>query len=159
MNLRTLTAAAAILLLSASSCCNSSQKQEEKSSELQTSAQSTLVQTDKGQVAGYIDNGIYTYKGIPYAKAERFMAPQPADSWDGVRSSRAYGPTAPQGKRMGWYSDEQAFSFNWDDGFPDENCLRVNVWTPGINDGKKRPDGMAPWRRILFRIWPGASII
>ena len=40
---------------------------------------------------------------------------------------------------MGWYSDEQAFSFNWDDGFPDENCLRVNVWTPGINDGKKRP--------------------
>ena len=77
MNLRTLTAAAAILLLSASSCCNSSQKQEEKSSELQTSAQSTLVQTDKGQVAGYIDNGIYTYKGIPYAKAERFMAPQP----------------------------------------------------------------------------------
>lgn len=139
MNLRTLTAAAAILLLSASSCCNSSQKQEEKSSELQTSAQSTLVQTDKGQVAGYIDNGIYTYKGIPYAKAERFMAPQPADSWDGVRSSRAYGPTAPQGKRMGWYSDEQAFSFNWDDGFPDENCLRVNVWTPGINDGKKRP--------------------
>ena len=139
MNLRTLTAAAAILLLSASSCCNSSQKQEEKSSELQTSAQSTLVQTDKGQVAGYIDNGIYTYKGIPYAKAERFMAPQPADSWDGGRSSRAYGPTAPQGKRMGWYSDEQAFSFNWDDGFPDENCLRVNVWTPGINDGKKRP--------------------
>ena len=139
MNLRTLTAAAAILLLSASSCCNSSQKQEEKSSELQTSAQSTLVQTDKGEVAGYIDNGIYTYKGIPYAKAERFMAPQPADSWDGVRSSRAYGPTAPQGKRMGWYSDEQAFSFNWDDGFPDENCLRVNVWTPGINDGKKRP--------------------
>lgn len=139
MTIRTLTFATAILLLSASSCCNASKKQENKSSELQTSAQSTLVQTDKGQIAGYIDNGIFTYKGIPYAKAERFMAPQPADSWEGVRSSRAYGPTAPQGKRTGWYSDELAFSFSWDDGFADENCLRVNVWTPGINDGKKRP--------------------
>ena len=109
------------------------------SSELDSSVESTLVQTDKGQVAGYIDNGIYTYKGIPYAKAERFMPPQPADAWEGVRSSRAYGPTAPQGKRTGWASDELAFSFAWNDGFPGEDCLRVNIWTPGINDGKKRP--------------------
>ena len=108
-------------------------------SELETSAEATVVQTCRGKVAGYVDDGIFTYKGIPYAKAERFMAPVPADSWEGIRSSRAYGPTCPQGKRMGWYSDEQAFSFNWDDGFPDENCLRVNIWTPGINDGKKRP--------------------
>ncbi len=107
--------------------------------ELQTSAASTVVETVSGKVAGYIDNGIYTYKGIPYAKAERFMPPVPADSWEGIRSSRAYGPTCPQGKRTGWYSDEQAFSFSWDDGFPDEDCLRVNIWTPGINDGKKRP--------------------
>ena len=107
--------------------------------ELLTSAEATVVQTATGKVAGYVDDGIFTYKGIPYAKAERFMPPVPADSWEGVRSSRAYGPTAPQGKRMGWYSDEQAFSFSWDDGFPDENCLRVNIWTPGINDGKKRP--------------------
>ena len=67
------------------------------------------------------------------------MPPVPADPWEGVRSSRAYGPTCPQGKRTGWYSDELAFSFSWDDGFPDEDCLRVNIWTPGINDGKKRP--------------------
>ena len=108
-------------------------------SELLTSAQSTVVQTVSGKVAGYIDNGIFTYKGIPYAKAERFMPPTPAEPWDGIRSSRAYGPTCPQGKRTGWYSDEQAFSFSWDDGFPDEDCLRVNIWTPGIDDGKKRP--------------------
>lgn len=107
--------------------------------ELLTSAEATVVQTAAGKVAGYVDNGIYTYKGIPYAKAERFMPPVAADSWEGIRSSRAYGPTCPQSKRMGWYSDEQAFSFNWDDGFPDEDCLRVNIWTPGINDGKKRP--------------------
>ena len=59
-----------------------------------------------------MENGIYIYKGIPYAKAERFKPPVAADIWEGVRSSGAYGPTCPQGKRMGWYSDEQAFAFN-----------------------------------------------
>lgn len=98
-----------------------------------------VVRTTSGQVAGYIENDIYIYKGIPYAKAERFMPPTAPDAWEGIRSSRAYGPTCPQAKRMGWYSDESAFSFNWDDGFPDEDCLRVNVWTPGVDDGKKRP--------------------
>ena len=98
-----------------------------------------VVRTTSGQVAGYMENGIYIYKGIPYAKAERFMPPTAPDAWEGIRSSRAYGPTCPQAKRMGWYSDESAFSFNWDDGFPDEDCLRVNVWTPGVDDGKKRP--------------------
>ena len=72
-------------------------------------------------------------------KPNVFMPPVAVDKWEGVRSSRAYGPTCPQGKRMGWYSDEQAFAFNWDDGYPDENCLRVNIWTPGLKDGKKRP--------------------
>lgn len=125
------------------SCCGtgSSPKHSGKpgESELLTSSQATVVQTVSGKVAGYFDDGIYTYKGIPYAKAERFMPPVPADPWEGIRSSRAYGPTCPQGKRTGWYSDELAFSFSWYDGFPDEDCLRVNIWTPGINDGKKRP--------------------
>lgn len=109
------------------------------SHELLTDAELSVTQTTSGKVTGYIDDGIYTYKGIPYAKAERFMPPVPADRWNGIRSCRAYGPTCPQGKRTGWYSDELAFSFSWDDGFADENCLRLNIWTPGINDGRKRP--------------------
>ena len=108
-------------------------------SSLETSTKSTTVSTVSGQVAGYIDDGVYIYKGIPYAKAERFMPPQDPEPWKEVRSSRAYGPTCPQDKRMGWYSDAQAFAMHWDDGFPDEDCLRVNVWTAGINDGAKRP--------------------
>ena len=107
--------------------------------EITASSATAIAETESGRVAGYVENGIYIYKGIPYAKAERFMPPVAADKWEGVRSSRAYGPTCPQGKRMGWYSDEQAFAFNWDDGYPDENCLRVNIWTPGLKDGKKRP--------------------
>lgn len=132
--------ASSIALSGCGNNCSSSDNPERPSGrELQTASQATTVQTVSGKVAGYMDGGIYTYKGIPYAKAERFMPPVPADSWDGIRSNRAYGPTCPQGKRMGWYSDEQAFSFDWNDGFPDEDCLRVNIWTPGINDGKKRP--------------------
>lgn len=99
-----------------------------------------VAMTAQGKVAGYLEDGIYAYKGIPYAKAERFMPPVQPDSWDGVRSSRAYGPVCPQGKRTGWYSDEQAFAFHWDDGYEDENCMRVNVWTSAKSpDGKKRP--------------------
>lgn len=67
------------------------------------------------------------------------MPPQPADKWEGVRSSRMFGPTCPQAVRMGWGADERAFAFHWDDGYPGEDCLRVNIWTPGLNDGKKRP--------------------
>ena len=119
--------------------CTGTDKQHNNSPEINASTEASVVATATGKVAGYIDEGIYIYKGIPYAKAERFAAPQQADAWEGVRSSRAYGPTAPQGKRTGWYSDDQAFVFDWNDGFPDEDCLRVNIWTPGVNDGKKRP--------------------
>lgn len=107
--------------------------------EITASSAVAVAETESGKVGGYVENGIYIYKGIPYAKAERFMPPVAADKWEGIRSSRAYGPTCPQGKRMGWYSDEQAFAFNWDDGYPGEDCLRVNIWTPGMDDGKKRP--------------------
>ncbi|MBR1570114.1 MAG: carboxylesterase/lipase family protein [Bacteroidales bacterium] len=106
---------------------------------LETSARLTTAQTQSGPVAGYIEDGVYTYKGIPYAKAERFMPPVDPDPWTDVRPSRAHGPTCPQGARSGWWSDEQAFSMHWDDGFPDEDCLRVNIWTTGLNDGLKRP--------------------
>jgi para-nitrobenzyl esterase len=102
-----------------------------------------VVQTGCGAVAGYIREGIYTYKGIPYAGTtegdHRFAPPAKALSWTGVRSCRQYGHVAPQSARTGWANDEEAFMFTWDDGIPGEDCLRVNIWTPGINDGKKRP--------------------
>ncbi len=102
-----------------------------------------MVETRSGKVAGYIRNGILTFKGIPYAAsgegANRFMPPLKAASWTGVRSSRQYGYVAPQGPRAGWANDEEAFMFSWDDGVQHEDCLHINVWTPAINDGKHRP--------------------
>ena len=111
----------------------------ERVGSLETSARQTTVKTVSGPVAGYVDDGVFIYKGIPYAKAERFAPAVDPDPWTDVRPSRAYGPTAPAPARAGWWSDDQAFTMHWDDGFHDEDCLRVNVWTGGINDGKKRP--------------------
>lgn len=110
----------------------------EPRTEISTSDAVTTVA--QGKIAGYTEDGIHIYKGIPYAKAERFMPPVEADSWEGVRSCRNYGPTCPQAVRMGWQNDEIAFAFNWDDGYPGEDCLRVNVWTPAKGaDGGRRP--------------------
>jgi para-nitrobenzyl esterase len=102
-----------------------------------------IAATRSGRVAGYIRRGIFTFKGIPYADncagPNRFMPPVKPKSWEGVRSSRQYGYVAPQGPRAGWANDEEAFMFAWDDGVQNEDCLRVNVWTPAIADRKKRP--------------------
>jgi para-nitrobenzyl esterase len=102
-----------------------------------------VVETAGGKVGGYLRNTIYTYKGIPYAAPVggegRFMAPAKAKPWAGVRSSMHYGQVSPQVARTGWANDEEAWLFNWDDGIPGEDCLRLNIWTPGINDNKKRP--------------------
>ena len=102
-----------------------------------------VVETANGKVRGYVRKGIYTFKGIPYADttagANRFMAPQKPKPWTGIRSSMQFGEVCPQPPRLGWRNDEEAWLFSWNDGVPGEDCLRVNLWTPGISDGKKRP--------------------
>ena len=107
--------------------------------EVQTGANVALAETTKGKVRGYIHQGIYTYKGIPYAEAKRFEASKPLDSWEGVKSTTMYGPVAPLLTPTTQIQDESEFVFDHDWGFTNENCLNLNVWTPGVADGKKRP--------------------
>jgi len=97
-----------------------------------------IVQTDAGKVRGYIHKGIFTYKGIPYAKAERFMAPAKPAAWKDVRSSMTYGPVCPMDPTT-TVNDEFEFPFHHNWGYTNENCQTLNVWTPGINDNKRRP--------------------
>jgi para-nitrobenzyl esterase len=130
---------AAVVLTAACGGPSGERTQTAAPAALETSTKASTVQTVSGPVAGYIDDGVYIYKGIPYAKAARFMPAEDPDPWTEVRASRAFGPTCPQDKRMGWYDDNQAFAMHWDDGFPDEDCLRVNIWTSGIKDSGKRP--------------------
>jgi para-nitrobenzyl esterase len=107
------------------------------------SSKDAIATTTAGKVAGYVRNGIFTFKGVPYGDttegANRFMPPAKPKPWTGVRSSRQFGHVSPQGPRGGWANDEEAFLFSWDDGIQGEDCLRVNLWTPGLGDGKKRP--------------------
>ncbi len=108
------------------------------SSPIQLSAEQAIVNTEYGKLRGYVQHGTYTFKGIPYAKAERFMAPQKPDAWQGVRSSLSYGPVCPTDVTT-TVNDEFEFVFQHNWGYTNENCLSLNVWSPGINDSKKRP--------------------
>lgn len=95
-------------------------------------AKAATVSTTGGDVMGYISNGIYTYHGIPYASVdERFVMPTEVEPWDGVLDVSDYGSISPQGNLLG-------FGGNGND-TGDNDCLNLNLWTPGIRDGKKRP--------------------
>jgi len=90
--------------------------------------QEPVIKTSNGVISGSIDEGIFTFKGIPYAKADRFMPPQDPDAWDGIRECVSYGPVAKQ--IVSWIDES-----NMDE----KELFSVNVWTSGILDGKKRP--------------------
>jgi len=125
--------AAALCLLCAS--CNDRYPEHS----LVVNSTDALVQTCYGTLCGYIEDGVYTFKGIQYAKAERFMPPQDPDSWEGVQTALYYGHQCYQSPRMTWEDDCEAFLYQWDDGTQSDDCLYLNVWTNGINDGGKRP--------------------
>lgn len=134
-----LLAGCALLCSACSGGARTKSAEADTTSRIEASSQTAVATTQSGKVAGYAAGNLYVFKGIPYARAERFMPPQAPEKWEGIRSSRAYGPTCPQAVRGGWQSDEHSFAFDWDDGHPGEDCLRVNIWTPALADGKKRP--------------------
>ncbi|MGV1947624.1 MULTISPECIES: carboxylesterase/lipase family protein [unclassified Agrobacterium] len=101
------------------------------------SESTTAVETNKGSLVGALDDGIYSYLGVPYAKAERFMPAKEIEPWKGVRPAVTYGENCfiPQMKEVA--GDEL---FNPHRYMPmSETCQFLNLWTPAIKDGKKRP--------------------
>jgi para-nitrobenzyl esterase len=100
-----------------------------------------VAETSHGKVRGFIHREMFIFRGIPYgastAGARRFMAPAKPESWTGVRSALAWGFASPQIPPEHWDKDEVAFVYEWNPGAQGEDCLRLNVWTPGL-DGHKR---------------------
>lgn len=92
-----------------------------------------VAKTTAGLVQGTKTNGIYRYLGVPYAEAkERFIPAEDVTPWEGIRIANSYGAMSPQGQISDVGGDSSQ------DG-ADNNCQNLNIWTPGINDGKKRP--------------------
>lgn len=91
----------------------------------------TIVETDKGEIMGSLEDGVCQYLGIPYAVAkERFTLAEEVEPWDGVFEATKVGAMSPQSGMLGMSAGDQEGT--------DNNCQNLNIWTPGIGDGEKR---------------------
>ena len=92
-----------------------------------------IVQTKAGLLQGTNQNNILRYLGVPYAQAtERFVPAEEVEAWEGVKVADSYGSISPQGSISGLNGQS-------DQTGTDNNCQNLNIWTPSINDNKKRP--------------------
>ena len=96
----------------------------------------TIVKTKQGRIEGYEADGLCIFRGIPYAAPPvgnlRWLPPQPASSWEGIRPSASFGNAAPQAS-----PETQALKIDLQAEM-DEDCLYLNIYTPGL-DSERRP--------------------
>lgn len=95
-----------------------------------SSAPQLIVQTKQGKVQGIMENNVLIWKGIRYAQAPigelRFKAPQPPESWEGIRLATEFGTIAPQQKSKKLKKNMS------------EDCLFLNIWETNTK-ATKRP--------------------
>ena len=101
-----------------------------------------VADTVYGKVRGFILRGITQFRGIPYGAdtsgRNRFMPPQKPEPWDDIFPAVWWGNTAPQIMDNRYANVYSSFVDHWNYDDVSEDCLRLNVWTPAIDD-KKRP--------------------
>ena len=100
-----------------------------------------IAETQYGKVQGVILRGIVQYRGIPYGAdtsgKNRFMPPQPPESWDDVRPAVWWGNSAPQNMDNRYGNQWASFVDHWNYDDVSEDCLRLNIWTPATDAGRR----------------------
>jgi para-nitrobenzyl esterase len=96
----------------------------------------TIVETRAGKIRGSHENGLYVFKGVPYAAPPtgdlRWLPPQSHTGWNGVRPALDFGAIAPQNE------SKMAFIREFETVEPqNEDCLYLNIWTPEIDDNRR----------------------
>jgi para-nitrobenzyl esterase len=94
-----------------------------------------IVETSCGKLEGVFERNLYTFKGVPYAAppagALRWLSPQPAIPWAGLRSAKTFGSIAVQDTRVLAILPAEHEAQG-------EDCLFLNVYSPGL-DNARRP--------------------
>jgi len=129
--------------LTAASCSTATSKKEEDDSQILFIGDNiALADTQYGKVKGYVLRGINYFLGIPYGAdtsgANRFMPPQKLKPWDDIFPAVWWGNSAPQNMERRYANVYSSWADHWNYDDVSEDCLRLNVFTPAINDGKKR---------------------
>ncbi len=102
-----------------------------------------VAETTNGKVRGFIHKDIYNFLGIPYGAdtsgKNRFMPPQKPEPWKDIFPAVYWPNAAPQLLDNFYANRYLAFTDYWHYDDLSENCLGINVWTPGYKDNAKRP--------------------
>jgi para-nitrobenzyl esterase len=105
-----------------------------------TTPPSASASTQYGKVRGFLDGGVYSFKGVPYGQdtggENRWLPAKPPKPWDGEYHALIYGANCPQ-TLHDFKAIETSFLFDWDDGYLSEDMLKLNIWTPSLSG--KRP--------------------
>ena len=95
-----------------------------------------VVETKCGKIRGFVWDGTYTFHGIKYADAKRFMPPTPIAPWEGVKDALNYGPICPLLDNPMPAGEVLIPHRFWP---ANENCQYLNIWTSSIDKTAKKP--------------------
>ena len=100
-----------------------------------------VANTEYGKVRGFVLRGINQFLGIPYGAdtsgKNRFMPPVKPAAWKEIKPCVWWGNTAPQIMEKRYANAYASFVDHWNYDDVSEDCLKLNVWTPAIDSGKR----------------------
>ncbi|HZP07098.1 MAG TPA: carboxylesterase family protein [Terracidiphilus sp.] len=104
-----------------------------------TTPRSAIASTQYGKVRGYVDGGVFTFKGVPYGQdtggENRWLPAKPPKPWKDEYPALVYGANCPQNLHN-YTAIEQSFLQDWDDGYMSEDMLKLNIWTPSLTGSR-----------------------